>query len=140
MVEKKTTTKKEIDIKDFTICDATQQMLEKARRDGVETAFDRAANMKACPIGQIQPAVSIVPWGPAGSMPGIPTARSASAVPPSIRFKREILPVWWQAVPLPIPIMAWPWSIFSVRWSPAHQRVQDQGCRQTESSRPIHWH
>jgi carbon-monoxide dehydrogenase catalytic subunit len=26
-------------------------MLEKAKRDGVETAFDRAANMKACPIG-----------------------------------------------------------------------------------------
>jgi carbon-monoxide dehydrogenase catalytic subunit len=26
-------------------------MLEKARKDGVETAFDRAANMKACPIG-----------------------------------------------------------------------------------------
>jgi carbon-monoxide dehydrogenase catalytic subunit len=26
-------------------------MLEKARRDGVETAWDRAANMKACPIG-----------------------------------------------------------------------------------------
>jgi anaerobic carbon-monoxide dehydrogenase catalytic subunit len=38
-------------IKDFTICDATAQMLEKARRDGVETAFDRAATMKACPIG-----------------------------------------------------------------------------------------
>lgn len=39
------------EIKDFTICDATAQMLEKARRDGVETAFDRAASMKACPIG-----------------------------------------------------------------------------------------
>ncbi|MBW2366926.1 MAG: anaerobic carbon-monoxide dehydrogenase catalytic subunit [Deltaproteobacteria bacterium] len=26
-------------------------MLKRARRDGVETAFDRAANMKACPIG-----------------------------------------------------------------------------------------
>jgi carbon-monoxide dehydrogenase catalytic subunit len=26
-------------------------MLIKARKDGVETAFDRAANMKACPIG-----------------------------------------------------------------------------------------
>jgi anaerobic carbon-monoxide dehydrogenase catalytic subunit len=26
-------------------------MLEKAKRDNVETAFDRAANMKACPIG-----------------------------------------------------------------------------------------
>ena len=43
--------KKEIDINDVTICKATAQMLEKARRDGVETAFDRAANMKACPIG-----------------------------------------------------------------------------------------
>ena len=38
-------------IKDVTICDATAQMLEKAKRDGVETAFDRAANMKPCPIG-----------------------------------------------------------------------------------------
>ncbi|MFC1858935.1 carbon monoxide dehydrogenase, partial [Thermodesulfobacteriota bacterium] len=43
--------KKEINFRDVTICDATIQMLEKARRDGVETAFDRAANMKACPIG-----------------------------------------------------------------------------------------
>jgi len=37
--------------KDVTICDATAQMLEKAERDGVETAFHRAASMKACPIG-----------------------------------------------------------------------------------------
>ena len=52
MVEKTSVKeKKEIDIKDFTICKSTQQMLKKARRDGVETAFDRAANMKACPIG-----------------------------------------------------------------------------------------
>ena len=36
---------------DVTICEATAQMLRKAQRDGVETAFDRAANMKACPIG-----------------------------------------------------------------------------------------
>jgi carbon-monoxide dehydrogenase catalytic subunit len=43
--------KKEIAVRDFTSCEATAQMLEKARRDGVETAFDRAANMKACPIG-----------------------------------------------------------------------------------------
>ncbi|RZB33886.1 MAG: anaerobic carbon-monoxide dehydrogenase catalytic subunit [Desulfobacteraceae bacterium Eth-SRB2] len=43
--------KKEINPSDVTICDATAQMLEKAKRDGVETAFDRAANMKACPIG-----------------------------------------------------------------------------------------
>jgi anaerobic carbon-monoxide dehydrogenase catalytic subunit len=42
---------KEINFRDLTICDATIQMLEKAKRDGVETAFDRAVNMKACPIG-----------------------------------------------------------------------------------------
>ena len=37
--------------RDVTICDATAQMLAKAERDGVETAFHRAATMKACPIG-----------------------------------------------------------------------------------------
>jgi carbon-monoxide dehydrogenase catalytic subunit len=37
--------------RDFTTCEATAQMLTKARRDGVETAFERAYNMKACPIG-----------------------------------------------------------------------------------------
>lgn len=42
---------KEINFRDLTICDATIQMLQKAKRDGVETAFDRAVNMKACPIG-----------------------------------------------------------------------------------------
>ncbi len=52
MAEKKEiSAKKEIDVHDLTSCDATAQMLIKARRDGVETAFDRAANMKACPIG-----------------------------------------------------------------------------------------
>jgi len=52
MAEKKEiSSKKEIDVHDLTSCDATAQMLIKARRDGVETAFDRAANMKACPIG-----------------------------------------------------------------------------------------
>jgi len=42
---------KKINVKEATSCDATAQMLEKAQRDGVETAFDRAANMRACPIG-----------------------------------------------------------------------------------------
>ena len=52
MAEKKVTAKKkEIDINAVTTCDATAQMLVKARKDGVETAFDRAASMKACPIG-----------------------------------------------------------------------------------------
>ncbi len=53
MAEKKVIKKKEkeLNFRDLSICDATIQMLEKGKRDGVETAFDRAANMKACPIG-----------------------------------------------------------------------------------------
>jgi carbon-monoxide dehydrogenase catalytic subunit len=40
-----------IDPGEVTICQTTKQMLEKAQKDGVETAFDRAGSMKACPIG-----------------------------------------------------------------------------------------
>ena len=51
METKKTGSLKLINPSDVTICEATAQMLRKAQIDGVETAFDRAANMKACPIG-----------------------------------------------------------------------------------------
>jgi carbon-monoxide dehydrogenase catalytic subunit len=43
--------KKPINFRDMSTCDATIQMLEKAASEGVETAFTRAAEMKACPIG-----------------------------------------------------------------------------------------
>ncbi len=43
--------KKQVPVEDLTTCEATQQMLLKARVDGIETQFDRAANMRACPIG-----------------------------------------------------------------------------------------
>ncbi len=49
--DKKTAESKLLASKDVTICDNTARMLEKARKDGVELAFDRAATMKACPIG-----------------------------------------------------------------------------------------
>ena len=50
--EKKTEIKAiTLNIKDVTACDATAQMLKKAEKDGVETAFHRAASMKPCPIG-----------------------------------------------------------------------------------------
>ncbi len=39
------------DVKDLTICESTGEMIEKARREGVVLGFDRAATMKACPIG-----------------------------------------------------------------------------------------
>ena len=53
MEEKKTVIRKEkeINLKDLTSCEATLQMLQRAKKDGVETQFTRAANMKACPIG-----------------------------------------------------------------------------------------
>ena len=50
-MEPKSDVKKQMSPNEVTACDATAQMLAKARRDGVELAFDRAANMKACPIG-----------------------------------------------------------------------------------------
>ena len=34
-----------------TVCDATQQLIEKAAKDGVSTSFGRAETMKPCPIG-----------------------------------------------------------------------------------------
>ena len=50
--DKKLSPKKDtLSPRDVTTCDSTSQMLEKARKDGVVIAFDRAAEMKACPIG-----------------------------------------------------------------------------------------
>ncbi len=50
-MEKKPIVSKLLPPKEATSCDATAQMLAKARKDGVELCFDRAATMKACPIG-----------------------------------------------------------------------------------------
>ncbi|UCF83500.1 MAG: anaerobic carbon-monoxide dehydrogenase catalytic subunit [Desulfobacteraceae bacterium] len=49
--EKKVIEMKKLNIKEATMCESTAQMLRKAERDGVETAFHRAAAMRACPIG-----------------------------------------------------------------------------------------
>jgi carbon-monoxide dehydrogenase catalytic subunit len=49
--ELKVIQKKDAQVSDWTLCKATAQMLEKATRDGVSTAFHRAADMKPCPIG-----------------------------------------------------------------------------------------
>ena len=49
--KKKDEEMKLLNIKEATICEATAQMLKKAERDNVETAFHRANAMKACPIG-----------------------------------------------------------------------------------------
>ncbi|MDY0041284.1 MAG: anaerobic carbon-monoxide dehydrogenase catalytic subunit, partial [Desulforhabdus sp.] len=51
MAEEKEKKTKVINFRDMSTCDATIQMLEKAAKDGVETCFNRAAEMKPCPIG-----------------------------------------------------------------------------------------
>ncbi|WDP90240.1 MAG: anaerobic carbon-monoxide dehydrogenase catalytic subunit [Desulfobacter sp.] len=43
--------KKQVPASERTICEATRQMLEKARRDGVIIDLDRGYDMKPCPIG-----------------------------------------------------------------------------------------
>lgn len=47
-----------------TSCSATAQMLTKAREDGVQIAFDRAENVKACPIGAQAACCNICSMGP----------------------------------------------------------------------------
>jgi len=42
---------KPLDPKAATICESTVQMLQRAAADGAETVFNRAAEMKPCPIG-----------------------------------------------------------------------------------------
>jgi carbon-monoxide dehydrogenase catalytic subunit len=49
--EKKAKESKTLNVQEVTTCDATAQMLRKAEKDGVETAFHRANTMRACPIG-----------------------------------------------------------------------------------------
>ncbi len=43
--------KKLREISDVTVCETTAEMLKKARAEGLSTAFDRADDMPACPIG-----------------------------------------------------------------------------------------
>ena len=38
-------------IESLTCCDASRQMLKIAAEKGIETVFDRAADMRPCPIG-----------------------------------------------------------------------------------------
>ena len=36
---------------EITICPATQLMLQKARNENIQTAFDRVKDQKGCPFG-----------------------------------------------------------------------------------------
>lgn len=51
-------------IEDITTCESTAQMLRKARKDGVELFFDRANDMKPCPIGSVSACCKHCSMGP----------------------------------------------------------------------------
>jgi carbon-monoxide dehydrogenase catalytic subunit len=61
--------------RDMTTCEATIQMLQKAASDGVETAFTRAAEMKACPIGADSACCKHCSMGPCRLNPKDPYAK-----------------------------------------------------------------
>ena len=65
-----------LNIQDVTSCDATAQMLKKAEQDGVETAFHRAATMKACPIGADSACCKHCSMGPCRLVSKDPYAKS----------------------------------------------------------------
>jgi len=60
---------------DITICESTQQMISKARRDGVELFFDRAEEMKPCPIGADSACCKHCSMGPCRMNPTDPYKR-----------------------------------------------------------------
>jgi carbon-monoxide dehydrogenase catalytic subunit len=66
---------KQLNIKEVTTCEATTQMLRKAEKDGVETAFHRAAAMKACPIGADSACCKHCSMGPCRLNPKDPYAK-----------------------------------------------------------------
>lgn len=53
-----------IKVEDITACESTAQMITKARRDGVELLFDRANDMKPCPIGALSACCKHCAMGP----------------------------------------------------------------------------
>ncbi len=60
---------------DITICESTQQMISKARRDGVELFFDRAEELKPCPIGADSACCKHCSMGPCRMNPTDPYRR-----------------------------------------------------------------
>ena len=66
---------KELNIQEASICETTLQMLEKAKKDGVQTCFDRANDMSACPIGDKSACCKNCSMGPCRLSPKDPYAK-----------------------------------------------------------------
>ena len=66
---------KELNIQEASICPSTIQMLEKAKKDGVQIAFDRANDMSPCPIGAVSSCCKNCSMGPCRLSPKDPYAK-----------------------------------------------------------------
>ncbi|MBN2332093.1 MAG: anaerobic carbon-monoxide dehydrogenase catalytic subunit [Deltaproteobacteria bacterium] len=66
---------KELNIQEASICASTIQMLEKAKRDGVTTCYDRANDMSACPIGEKSACCKNCSMGPCRMSPKDPYSK-----------------------------------------------------------------
>ncbi len=66
---------KELNIQEASICSSTIQMLEKAKKDGVSLAFNRANDMAACPIGSVSACCKNCSMGPCRLSPKDPYAK-----------------------------------------------------------------
>lgn len=66
---------KELNIQEASICPSTIQMLEKAKKDGAQTSFDRATELSACPIGEKSACCKNCSMGPCRMSPKDPYAK-----------------------------------------------------------------
>ncbi|MEA3241333.1 MAG: anaerobic carbon-monoxide dehydrogenase catalytic subunit [Pseudomonadota bacterium] len=66
---------KELNIQEASICETTLQMLEKAKKDGVQTCFDRSTEMTPCPIGDKSACCKNCSMGPCRLSPKDPYAK-----------------------------------------------------------------
>ena len=66
---------KELNIQEASICPSTIQMLEKAKKDGAQTCFDRATELSACPIGEKSACCKNCSMGPCRMSPKDPYAK-----------------------------------------------------------------
>ena len=94
-------------VEDLTTCESTAQMITKARRDGVELLFDRANDMKACPIGVFSACCKHCPWDRAGLTVIVHMKKLVFVGQPLTQSWQEISAEWLLQGLQPIPITEW---------------------------------
>jgi len=122
---------------------ATLEILAKAKADGVSTVFDRAEEMRPCPIGAEGSCCKNCAMGPcrvpAPKKKGeteVDRAKRRGSVEPRPRpSRRAILRAWWRQEPPLIPITpgAWP-NLF---WERPKGKFRDSRSKTNRSS--IRW-